>query len=199
VTAFNRTLWIIIGAVLTAAGVVGVLARFNVMPGIPRSHALITPGMDAQWRSWDPWATAGVIVAGVLAAVAGVLLLRAQFRRRGGRSMPNINRLGTVPADTSDGVREAGRTRVATSTLRQALTTDLQADVRVRRAAVRLTGAPSRPDLHVQLAVTPDADVTELRRHVDRAMRRFSTTSGLDPSLAEVVVRVSSNQRERVH
>lgn len=198
-TLFNRVLWIILGAVLTAAGVVGILARLNVMPGLRRDHGLITPSMDAKWNSWGQWATAGVMVAGVILAVLGVLLFRAQVRHHNGRTMPDLRRSVRAEKSTPEGTRyEGGRTRVATSVLNRAFTRDLQRDIRVRRAAVRLTGARSQPDVRVQLAVAPDADVVALRDHVDRALVRFNATSGLSPTLAEVVVKMST-ARPRVH
>ncbi len=197
-TAFNRVLWLLVGAVLTAAGLVGVLARFNVMPGLPRDRALITPGMNATWNSWGHWATTGVIVAGALLVLLGALLFWAETSQRGGRSMPDLSRAASSTSSTSDGGRcERGFTQVSTTTLNQAFSRDLQGDVRVRQAAVRLTGAPSGPDLRLRLAVTPDADVVELRHHVDRALRRFQATSGLKPYLAEVLVKMPTG-RQRV-
>ena len=188
----NRVVWIIIGVLLVAAGVAGVLAQVGALPGVNRNGAVIPTSMDARWRSWDGWATAAVIIAGLVVAVLGLLLLRAQFLRRGGAPMPDLT---TTTSDAS--THEVGRTRVTTSTLNHALTRDLLGNRSVRRAAVRLTG--EKPDLRVQLAVTPDADIGELRHHVDDAVGRFSTTSGLHPNVAEVVVRMSGAQRERVH
>jgi hypothetical protein len=200
VTTFNRVLWILIGALLTAAGVFGVLSSVGAISVLNRNRELITPSMDEHWRSWGGWATAVTIIVGLVLAILGVLLLRAQFLRRGGSTMANLSRSGTLPGATpDDGVREAGRTRVSASTLNHALTRDLLTDGRVRRAAVRLTGEPSKPNLRVQLAVTPDADISDLRRLVDNAVQRFSMTSGLHPNLAEVEVKVTSGQPERVH
>ncbi|MDT5025086.1 MAG: hypothetical protein QOE61_1512 [Micromonosporaceae bacterium] len=188
----NRVVWITIGVLLVAAGVAGVLANVGALPGVNRNGAVISTSMDARWRSWNGWATAAVIIVGLVVAVLGLLLLRAQFLRRGGAPMPDL-----IKTTTDASTHEAGRTRVTTSTLNQALTRDLLGNRSVRRAAVRLTG--EKPDLRVQLAVTPDADIGELRDHVDHAVRRFSTTSGLHPDVAEVVVRMSGGQRERVH
>ncbi len=191
-THFNRLLWTIVGAVLTAAGVVGILARLNVMPGLPRDHGLITKSMDATWNSWGQWATGGVIVAGVIVTALGVLLLWAEVRGHAGKGMPDLRR-STKAETTPDETRyEGGRIQVATSTLNQAFTSDLQGDIRVRRAAVRLTGTHNQPDLRLQLAVAPEANMVALRNHVDRALARFNQTSGLNPTLAEVVVKMSA-------
>lgn len=193
-TTINRVVWIIVGVLLAAAGVVGVLANLGVLPGVDRGRAVITAAMDERWRSWGSWASAALIVAGLIVAILGLLLLRAQFRHRGGAAMPDLSK------STSDtAARQVGRTRVATNTLNGALTRDLLGNATVRRAGVRLTGERGAPDLRVHLAVTPDADIAELRRHVDRAVRRFGTTSGLRPNVAEVLVKVSSAPRERVH
>jgi hypothetical protein len=197
VTTFNRVLWIVIGALLTAAGLVGVLGYAGVMPGLNRNRDLITANMDAQWRSWGGWAMGVTIAVGLVIAVLGVLLLRVQFLRRGGASMANLTRPAAV-FTSGDPLREAGRTRVATNTLNQALTRDLQGDGSVRRAAVRLTGEPRSPSLRMRLAVTPDADISELRHHVDRAVQRFAKTSGLRPNVEEVVVKMTTGAQHRV-
>jgi hypothetical protein len=199
VNTFNRVLWIVVGTLLTAAGVVGVLANVGVMPGLNRDRDVITSSMDDRWRSWGGWATAVTIIVGLVIAILGVLLLRVQFLRRGGASMANLTRPGLLPSTSDESVREAGRTRVAVSTLNDALTRDLRGDGHIRWAAVRLSGEPRRPQLRMRLGVTPDADLAELRRHVDRAVRRFSTTSGLRPDIAEVTVKMSGQARQRAH
>ena len=136
---------------------------------------------------------------GLVIAILGVLLLRAQFLRRGGAAMANLTRPGFLTPSTSDGsARAAGQTRVATSTLNDALTRDLRDDGHIRWAAVRLSGEPRRPQLRMRLGVTPDADIAELRRHVDRAVQRFSVTSGLRPDIAEVTVKMAARGQQRV-
>jgi hypothetical protein len=194
VSTLNRVVWIIVGVLLFAAGVMGVLANRGALPGVNRDNAVITTSMDGRWHTWAGWAAAGVIIVGLVVAVLGLLLLRAQFLRRGGATIPDLTK-----STSDDSTHEVGRTRVNTGTLNNALTRDLLGNRSVRRAAVRLTGEPTKPDLRVHLAVTPEADIGQLRHHVDRAVQRFSTTSGLRPNVAEVVVKMSGGQRERVH
>ena len=194
----NRVVWIIVGVLLTAAGLAGVLANRGALPGVDRDASVLTPSMDERWRSWGGWATGALIAAGLVLAILGLLLLQAQLPRRGSAAMPDLAK-STPVSSTSDTSVRAGHTWVSTNTLNQALARDLLGKASVRRAGVRLTGAPTKPELRVRLAVTPDANIDELRRHVEHAVRRFSTTSGLRPQLAEVFVRMSAGPRERVH
>jgi hypothetical protein len=83
--------------------------------------------------------------------------------------------------------------------LHHALTNDLESDRHVRRAAVRITGKSAHPQLYVRLAATADADVAGLAQAFDRAVARFTRTTGLRPEVADVIVTMPDRERERVH
>jgi hypothetical protein len=194
--AGNRILWIAFGVLLSAIGVVGTLASLGRLPGVDSGRLLIAPADADRWRGWDGWAFGVTIAAGLIVALLGFLLLRAQLRGRGGADLPDLVR---EPHPSSvDSSTVTGRTHVASSALSHALTRDLQADRQVRRAAVRLVGAHQRPELLVRLAVTADADLGRLHDHVDAALSRFAATSGLRPHLREVSVRIADEQPARV-
>jgi hypothetical protein len=205
VNAGNRVLWIAIGMVLTAAGVVGVLAFLGQLSWLGRDRTLLGPAAAQRWHDWHPWAVAVVIVAGLLVALLGFLLLRAQLRGRGGAPMPDLvsRSQRPVPAPEeeflSDTVVTPGRTRVSSGALQQSLVADLRSDPQVRRVAVRLVGAGEQPEALVRLSVTADADVTGLRSHVDSALDRFAATSGIRPRVRDVVVAMADQPPARVH
>lgn len=192
----NRTLWTVIGFVLLAAGVAGLLAGYGALPFVDRQQVLLSPELIDAWNRYRAWSLALTIVAGLLAAVLGLLLLRAQFRRRGGPPMADLYLLPS-PEPTEEPQPEGG-TGVASRALHRALQRDLESDQQIRDAAVRLTGPPDHPRLRVRLAVTADADVARLAGHVDRVMHRFTTTSGVQPDVSEVVVRIPARAPARV-
>ena len=198
----NRVLWIAIGAVLTAAGVFGVLASRGVLVSARRT--VLGPEVSRRWHDWSGWWFAAVIVGGLLLAVLGFLLLRAQLRGRGGAPMADLVLFNHpprwAPADFND--REPfipGRIRISSGALEQALTRDLRGHAEVRRAAVRLVGDRLQPEVLVRLSVTADADVVRLRSHVDSALDRFAATSGVRPAVHDVVVTMAVQPPARVH
>jgi hypothetical protein len=201
----NRVLWTAIGAVLTAAGVLGVLLNRGTL--LDRDRTLLGPEAVRRWHSWGGWAVAVVIVGGLLVAVLGFLLLRAQLRGRGGAPMADLvmprRHPAPAPEERDDDVLSAypetfGRTRVSTSALRHSLTRDLQTNREVRGATVKLFGGHDHPEALVRLKVSADADVTRLRSHVDSALDRFAATSGVRPTVHDVVVKMADQAPPRV-
>jgi len=202
----NRLLWIAIGAVLTAAGVLGALVSRGVL--ISSQRTVLGPEVSRRWHDWEGWAFAAVIVGGLLVAVLGFLLLRAQLRGRGGPPMADVvlfnhpPRLAPVEWKDDVAFREPfvpGRIRITTNALQHALTRDLATHATVRRAAVRLVGDRDHPEALVRLNVTADADVARLRSHVDSVLDRFAATSGLRPAVHDVVVTMADQPPARVH
>jgi hypothetical protein len=198
VNTANRVLWIVVGLLLLAAGVVGALASQGRLPGVDRGSTLLTPAAGERWRDWGGWAPAASIAAALLLASLGFLLLRAQLRGHAGPDMPDVLLPPRPSGDEAQAPGGAGRTLVTTPALNRALTRDLQTHRRVRRAAVHLTGKPRRPALLVRLAVAPDADIPELRAYVDQSLGRLTSTSGVHPHLDEVVVSMATQEPARV-
>jgi hypothetical protein len=200
----NRVLWSVIGAILLGAGVVGILVSQSRMSNVDNRQPLLTAGMIDRWNATSALATGLTIAGGLLLALLGALLVRAQLRGRGGAPMNDLtyppSRVPDEPRSTATDLArpELGRTEVASSTLHHALERDLETDRQVRRAAVRLTGGSQRPQLRVRLAVTPDADIARVAGHLDRAVHRFTTTSGVTPDLSDVLVRIPASSPTRV-
>lgn len=222
----NRTLWTVIGLVLLAAGLTGLLIGSGVLSFVDRQQVLLPTTVIDAWNRNEAWLLALTIAAGVVVALLGVLLIRAQLRRRGGPPMADLYLPAlpepTVPEPTmaeptmaepagaeptlaappeaapTGTPQPEGGTEVASRALHRALQRDLESDGQIRDATVRLSGPADHPRLLVRLAVTADADVAALASHVDRVMHRFTTTSGLQPDLAEVVVRMPTRAPSRV-
>jgi hypothetical protein len=195
----NRTLWTVIGIVLLAAGVVGLLAGYGALSFVDRQRALLTQGLIDAWNRNQTLATALTIVGGLLLTLLGALLLRAQRGQRAGTPMRDLHlRPSPEPTETEPPQVDRGGTEVASRALHRALRRDFESDRQVRNASVRLTGPTAHPQLLVRLAVTPDADIARLAGHVDRVVNRFATTSGVQPDLSEVVLRIPERAASRV-
>jgi len=201
----NRALWTVIGLVLLAAGVTGLLVGYGVLSFVDRQQVLLPSTVVDAWNRNEGWALTLTIVAGLLVALLGVWLIRAQLRRRGGAPMADLYLPQPEPAEAQPTGAEPtaasqpeGGTEVASRALHRALQRDLESDQQIRDATVRLTGPADHPRLLVRLAVTADADVGALADHVDRVMHRFTTTSGIQPDLSEVVVRIPAGAPARV-
>jgi hypothetical protein len=194
----NRVLWAVIGVLLLAAGVLGLLAGAGGLPFVDRHRVVLTSGLINTWNGNKALATTLTIVVGLLLAILGVLLLFAQLRLRAARMrdlhLPPPSEF--APAELKPVDR--GSTDVASRALHRALQRDLESDRQVRNAAVLLTGPTEHPRLMVRLAVTPDADVARLAGHLDRVVHRFTTTSGVQPDVSDVVVRIPERAVARV-
>jgi hypothetical protein len=196
---FNRVLWSIIGVLLLAAGVAGALASRGWPSTIDRRQPLLTDRMIDTWNGSSALAAGLTIAGGLLLAILGALLLRAQLRRGGGAPMRDLTfGPAQVPNAAPSDRPNNGRTEVASTALHHAVERDLVTDRDVRRAAVRLTGSDQHPQMLVRLAVTPDADIARLAGHLDRAVQRFTTTSGVTPDLSDIVVRIPARAPVRV-
>ena len=86
----NRALWIVVSLLLMALGAAGVLAHYDRLPGTDSDLPLLSPDAREEWNAWGAWAVAATIAAGAVLALLGLLLVRAQLRRRGRADMPNL-------------------------------------------------------------------------------------------------------------
>jgi hypothetical protein len=197
VTTANRALWTIVGLVLLALGVVGLLVNLGHLPGTYRNAYLLWPEFLDRWRSWGNGATAGVILVGLLLAVLGALLLRAQLIPRGGAPMPDLV-LDFDDSTSPSSAGPAGRTRVRTSVLADGLARDVENHRGVLRASADIAGDRFKPELLLRLTVDPGVDLDALRRHVDASVRRFATTTDLKPVRVDVSTRLTDRAPQRV-
>ncbi|MEU1686721.1 hypothetical protein [Micromonospora sp. NPDC005707] len=175
--AAHRLLWTVLALLLVAAGGTASAVGAGRLPGgdVP----LVGAGPVTWWRAGAPWSALAVAVGGLLLALLGQRLLGAGLR------VPD--RLGGTLSHPGDG---AGRTRVATGVLTDALERDLLRAPGVRRARVVLTGPVTGPDVWVEVRLAPSAGVGAARAHVDAAVRRFAATIGCRPAHLDVTALV---------
>ncbi|WP_433280902.1 hypothetical protein [Micromonospora sp. CA-244673] len=175
--AAHRLLWTVLALLLVAAGGTASAVGAGRLPGgdVP----LVGAGPVTWWRAGAPWSALAVAVGGLLLALLGQRLLGAGLR------VPD--RLGGTLSHPGDG---AGRTRVATGVLTDALERDLLRAPGVRRARVVLTGPVTGPDVWVEVRLAPSAGVGAARAHVDAAVRRFADTIGCRPAHLDVTALV---------
>jgi hypothetical protein len=223
VNTANRALWIVVSVLFMAIGAAGILAHYGRLPGTDPDLPLLSPDAREQWNAWGTWAIAATIAAGAVMALLGLLLVRAQLRRRGRADMPNVEVRGepamltpnapawpaNAPHPTADDtalsdapaqskVLIAGTLRVEANALRHALAADLRHQRGIERADVRLTGDSDDPHLRVWLTIDPNADLTELRERVVGVVDRFTATAGRHAVVDEVTVRVPNRPPARV-
>lgn len=194
-----RVLWTVIGIVLTAIGVVGLIASLGHLAGVDEKAPLLWSGLLNLWRDIDPW---GLVILGVLGLVfawLGFDMLRRQFRTRRYPAMGDLD-LRAVRENPPDGQPELpGATRIRGARLVRGLERDLARDPLVRKASVRLAGTAPRPELWIELQLSSRAGMAVVRDHVSAAVDRFRDTSGLAPSRLEVTARIDTARPVRVH
>ena len=214
----NRIMWSVLGVVLLAAGVFGILVNQGLVPGIETNYTVLPEDLNDRWRDAGFWAPLLAIVAGVVLMALGVLLLRAELRRRGGRSLPELRLPDVVsPGHPStqgggadgqphadegqpgqEGPAAGGRTRIETGILARALSRDLASSRLVESASAHLIGTAAEPSVLLRLSVAPEADLSRLNGVVDGALARFAATTGVRPHLADVEVRLTRRSLGRV-
>lgn len=184
----NRALWIIIGFLLAAAGGFGILAHLGRLPFPAADEPLLSRRLTDLWQRGDPWNLAVVIAVGLLAAVLGLVLLRREFRRRGATRIDDLTHPG-----------EHGSTVVRASGLIHGLERDVARGPGIGKVAATITGRAETPRVWLRVALAPGARLEPAREHVDAALRRLTTTSGLDPTAVDVTVLPTGKSAARVH
>lgn len=191
---FNRLLWAILATVFGVAGVLGAVASLGGMAGTDTDSPLLWSALLRRWRENADAAGWTMAAAGVLLAVLGALLIRAQLRRRGGPGLGDL----TLEPDRGDPARCRGTTTVAAGALSGALQRDLAGISDVTRARVRLIGQPR--DLHIRAGVhvRSEAELEDLGQAVQTCLNRFSLTSGLKPDSVAVTIALEETRPTRV-
>lgn len=200
----NRVLWTVIGALLTALGVAGVLAALGRLPGTYQRSPLLWPGLVEQWRQWYPWGYLGVLVTGLIVAWLGSRLLRIQLRANGRRHLPDLvsgrhnpHRLGDADDRAASDDLLYGTTQVRYRAITDCLERDLVSAGRLQHADVMISGAADAPEVLLKLDTRPGADLNELRGHVQEALGRFTATTGIHPAKVEVSAGVHAGTPSR--
>ncbi|MEV6520403.1 hypothetical protein AB0M43_00505 [Longispora sp. NPDC051575] len=217
----NRVLWATLGVGLTAAGAAGIAAHTGRFGALDPDHPLLGDRILDLWRRHTTWGLVLVIAAGVLLALGGLWLLRAQLRRRAARPLHDLvlrgQRTGRVysvldvqvhrppagpgphaPTEGLTAEQLPGRTTARSRALAHALQRDLATGRLVTAVSVALTGDAPEPEFWIRLDTAPGARITEVRAHVDASLERFRATTGLRPRRLDVTVRPSHATPARV-
>lgn len=194
-TGFNRALLIVLAVLLVVVGAAGVLASLGRLPRLDPATSLLPLVVRSRWHGWGSAAWLVLAAAGLVVAVLGFLLIRAELLPRAGQPMADL-RL-TAPAPEPGG-GTAGRTRVRTTVLVHGMQRDLTRHPQVRRASVHLGGDRADPRLHARLELTDQCDVGRVQTYLAEALTRFSTTAGLAPTAVQVLLVPTSRAHTRV-
>lgn len=199
----NRILWSVLGLMLLAAGIGGVLASLDRLPWLDADAPLLSSDLVSAWRRWGVWAPILSTAIGLALALLGFALVRAQTRPAGGPSLPELAVSEVAGRGRAAGGHEpaaavAGTTLVASRTLARALSKDLMRNRSVDSASAHLSGTADDPRLRLHLSLLPGADLGRMHEYVDAALERFNATSGLRSRVADVDVRIVNEPMSRV-
>jgi membrane protein implicated in regulation of membrane protease activity len=192
----NRVRFALLGLLLLAAGVAGLLAGARVVGAPAAGSAVLPDWLVARWDRYHPWNLVAVGIAALLLAWYGWRLMRAQLRRGGGRAeMGDLEYRATEPGhqDTN-----RGRTTVRAAAISHSTENALERVRGVERALVGLFGSPYAPELRARLDVDANADLTQLRRNVSAVLERLAATTGIPPRSADITLRLVERQQARV-
>lgn len=158
--AVDRTLVLLTGLVLLAAGVLVVLWRLGALPGAPARFVLAPAVADAPSQGWWPWALAlvGLVLVGLGLWWLLSHLARSRPTRLGLPGSSSQGRLSYDVAAVADAAARSLDTRPDVTSVRSATayasgrpvvdlkaTTSARADVRsIERAAVDVAGEVAR-------------------------------------------------------
>lgn len=184
----SRTLLLVLGLVLVAAGGAALSRALRVWDNTAGAGSrarstlpLLTPDVSSFVHRHGAliWPVAAAV--GLLLALVGYLLLRAQLRTR-----PAKTRQVDLTDDPADGV-----TRVPTGVVTQAFVDDLASVPGVEDAGAQLRGDPARPLVDITLDVEDDADVDRVLSDVERGpLASLRSAFDLVPAHTAVEVRI---------
>ncbi len=161
----NRTVFTLLGILLVAAGVYGVARGYGAFGSTQAQEPLLTGGITGFFGRIDDWFWPLMALVALIVAYLAYRWLKAQLT-----SAPSVSELDFTrdPAE--------GRTTLRASGLTSALSDDLEQDPAIRSANVRMVEDGSRPEVDIDVEVSEDAPLTEVRRRIATdALARFST------------------------
>lgn len=181
----NRTVLSLLGLILIALGVVGILLRAGVL-ALPDPSALwrqvadLVPGYE-----WVVYVA--LIVLGLFLVWLGWRFIRAQFA-----TPTTAVRELTLQRD------DRGRTTVPAGAVAKALERDVQRLPGVQEASARLVGAGARPHVVVDATVDGWSDLGRVRGAIEATYQRLQTSLGTSAVEADLHVRTVPVTQARV-
>jgi hypothetical protein len=192
----NRVRLALLGLLLLVIGVAGLLVGADVFDAPAADSTILPEDLVARWDRYPPWNLVAVGVVALLLAWYGWRIVRAQFRRGGGRApMGDLEYRAAEPGGEDAG---RGRTTVRAAAISRGTEATLERVRGVERAAVGLYGSPYEPELRARLDVDANADLTQVRHNVSAALERLATTTGMPPRSADITLRLVERQQARV-
>ena len=182
VNAINRTVLALIGLVLLAAGVGGLLLSFDMIANGTRQWPVV-PDLVVQFANSTPWLPWAAAAAAVVVALLGLWWLLAQFR---------VDWPGQLDLT---GDRPDGTTTLATGALTDAVEDDAASIRGVTGASASLRSQPTRRlELTVDLAAF--ADLGEVRRSLEQ-QTAARTRQVIDQPNLPIRIELRPTRRER--
>jgi hypothetical protein len=184
--AFNRTLFIVVGILLVAAGVIGLLAAAGVLALAEPAdvYASVVDTVLAQPLLW--WSV--LIVAALLLLLLGLWLVRGELSR------PRVGGLhDVVLQEGRRGVTSVGAVAVADAAAR-----DLAQLPQVLGSDARLATFGRLPRLEARLDVPAGADLDAIRDAAEGPYTRLRTMLGVEDIDAHLRLRPTRVEPARV-
>ena len=195
----NRVRLALLGLLLLAVGLAGLLVGADLVDAPAADSAILPEDLVDRCDRYDryyPWNLVVVGVVALLLAWYGWRIVRAQFRRGGGRAaMGDLEYRAADPGRQDAG---RGRTTVRAAAISRGTEAALEGVRGVERAIVGLFGSPYEPELRARLDVDANADLTQVRHNVSAALERLATTTGMPPRSADITLRLVERQQARV-
>lgn len=168
--ALNRTVFTLLGILLIAAGTYGLARGYGAFGSTQAQEPLLTGGISGFFTRIDDWFWPLVALVALILAYLAYRWLKAQLTPTSSVSELDLTR---DPAE--------GRTTLRAFGLTSALSDDLQRDPAVRSARVRMLEDGGRPEVDVDVDVSEDTGLSEVRRRIESgALARFSSALETD-------------------
>ncbi|QKV80300.1 alkaline shock response membrane anchor protein AmaP [Amycolatopsis sp. Hca4] len=179
----NRTLLVIAGLLLIAAGAIPAAIRFHWLPALGGNRPIV-PGTALP----PTWVLSATAAAGIVVALAGLRWLAAQLIRK------PAGRTWQFEADPG-----AGRTELATTVAIGPFTEELRGYPGVRTATASLTGSREHPELFAVVSVEQDGDPAAIRDRIrETGVPRLCQALDLDDLPTHVELRFTTAAGTRV-
>lgn len=181
----NRVRFTILGLVLLALGVVGLLVRFGVLEALepPQAYREVLAAL----QPYRVFALIGLVVLGLLIAYLGYRLVRQQ-----------VSTPGTRLKELTLQDQERGRTTMDADVVSRAVARDLERLPEVQSASARLVGAGPEPHLVVRAAIDRGAPLAGVRQAMEPAYDRAAQLLGARGLRSDLVVRPVAPDHARV-
>lgn len=181
----NRVRFTVLGIVLLALGVAGLLVRFGVIAALEPAEAYRQ--VVAELSDYRVFVLLGLVLLGLLLAYLGYRLVRQQ-----------ISTPGTRVKELTLQDQARGRTTMDADAVSRAVARDLERLPEVQSASARLVGAGPEPHLIVRAAVDRGSSLAGVRQAMEPAYERAARTLGAHSLRSDLIVRPVTPDHPRV-